>query len=260
MGYSFKEFPRSRIATFDVFAVGLEKHHISALLEFDVTESRRKLKELRKKGARISFTAWIIKVISNVLQRHREAAGYLSGKMKLVIFDDIRVSILVEKTIADQRVPIPLVIDKTNAKSASDITLEIEQAKGRDLSAKDIVLDHKPSWYENMYYQLPGFLRRAFWRRMIRRPGYAYEKMGNVVVTSVGMMGIIKGWFLHRSVHPVSFGIGSVIKKPVVINDEIKIREILNMTILVDHDVLDGAPMVRFLNELTRCIENGDCI
>jgi len=50
------------------------------------------------------------------------------------------------------------------------------------------------------------------------------------------------------------------LKKPVVIEGQIKVREMLHMTILCDHDVLDGAPMVRFLNELTRHIENGEGI
>ncbi len=39
---------RSRIATFDIFDVGLRKHHVQAMLEFDVTESRAKLREQRK--------------------------------------------------------------------------------------------------------------------------------------------------------------------------------------------------------------------
>jgi len=43
----------------------------------------------------------------------------------------------------------------------------------------------------------------------------------------------------------------------VVIDNEIKIRDILNMKILVDHDVIDGAPMVRLLNDLTNYIETG---
>jgi pyruvate/2-oxoglutarate dehydrogenase complex dihydrolipoamide acyltransferase (E2) component len=71
------------------------------------------------------------------------------------------------------------------------------------------------------------------------------------------MIGKIDGWFIHKTVHPISFGIGSVIRKPKVVNDEIKVREILNMTILMDHDVMDGAPMVRFMNELVRRIETG---
>jgi len=155
-------------------------------------------------------------------------------------------------------VPIPLVIEKTNEKSALDITLEIEKAKNQELNDKDIVLSKKSDISEKLYYRLPGFLRRTIWKIMLRNPEFIYKKMGNVVITSVGMMGRINGWFIHKSVHPLSFGIGSVLKKPVVIDNEIRIREILNMTILVDHDVIDGAPMVRFLNDLTKYIEGGE--
>jgi pyruvate/2-oxoglutarate dehydrogenase complex dihydrolipoamide acyltransferase (E2) component len=105
---------------------------------------------------------------------------------------------------------------------------------------------------------MPGFLRRFVWKLMLGNPKIAYKKMGKAIITSVGMMGRINGWFIHKSIHPVSFGIGSIIKKPVVIEDEIKIRDILNMTILVDHDLIDGAPMVRLLNEMTRIIETGE--
>lgn len=45
--FSYKKIPRSGIATFDTFSVGLLKHHVSAMLEFDVTDSRRKLQDLR---------------------------------------------------------------------------------------------------------------------------------------------------------------------------------------------------------------------
>ena len=99
---------------------------------------------------------------------------------------------------------------------------------------------------------------RLFWKVLLVNPKSAFRTMGNVGITSVGMMGKINGWFIHKSVHPISFGVGSVLKKPVVIDNEVKIREILNMTILVDHDVIDGAPMVRFLNDLTNCIETGE--
>jgi pyruvate/2-oxoglutarate dehydrogenase complex dihydrolipoamide acyltransferase (E2) component len=258
--FYFKKIPQSRIATFDTFSIGLQKHHVSALLEFDVTDSRRKLQELRRSGINVSFNAWIIKVISSALQKNPEASAFIYGKKKLIIFNDINISILVEKKIGDSRVPIPLVIEKTNEKSPSDITLEIENAKNQELINKDIVLGKKPTVAEQIYYQLPGFLRRTIWKIILRNPRYAYKKMGNVAITSVGMIGRINGWFIHKSIHPLSFGIGSVIKKPVVINNEIKIREILNMTILVDHDVIDGGPMVRFLNVLTKNIEGGESI
>ena len=236
--------------------MGLRKHHVSALLEFDVTGNRKKLQELRRQGESISFNAWLIKVISNVIHDHPEAAGFLKGKRKLIIFKDVNISMVVEKKVGDERVPIPLVIEKTNEKSAREISAEIEKAKSRSFSGNEIVLHKRPDFFERSYYYLPGFLRRAFWRILLGNPKAAYRAMGNVVITSVGMMGKLNGWFIHRSVHPISFGIGSILKKPVVVNNEIKIREILNMTILVDHDLIDGAPMVRFLNDLTWQIEN----
>jgi len=256
--FFYKNIPRSRIATFDTFAIGLSKHHVTALLEFDVTDSRKKLKELRKGGTNISFNAWLVKAIASALKKHPEAAAFLVSKKKLIIIDDINISMLVEKTIGGAKVPIPMVIERADKKTAREITAEIESAKGDKLSDKDIVLQKRAAAYQNLYYHLPGFLRRLFWRAMLKNPKYAFKKMGNAVVTSVGMMGRINGWFIHRSVHPVSFGIGSVIRKPAVSGGEIKIREILNMTVLLDHDVIDGAPMVRFLNDLTRIIENGE--
>jgi pyruvate/2-oxoglutarate dehydrogenase complex dihydrolipoamide acyltransferase (E2) component len=255
--YLFQNIIRSRIATFDIFDVGLKKHHINAMLEFDVTESRAKLREMRKNGKIVSFNAWILKVIGLVLKDHPEAAAYLYSKKRLIIFNDINISMIVEKKIGDSRVPVPLVIERVNEKSAQEITQEIERAKNQVLNSDDIVLQKQSDSYQKLYYCLPGFLRRLFWKLLLKNPKSAYKTMGNVAVTSIGMIGKINGWFIHKSVHPISFGVGSVLKKPVVVDNEIKIREILNMTILVDHDVIDGAPMVRFLEDLTDYLETG---
>lgn len=254
--YRFQNILRSRIATFDTFDVGLRKHHINAMLEFDVTDSRKKLRDLRKKGINVSFNAWIVKIIGIVLQKHPEASAYIFNKKKLIIFDDINVSMIVEKKIIDSKVPIPLVIEKVSEKTALEITQEIEDAKCQNFNPSDIILKNQSTGYQKLYYFLPGFIRRLFWRLLLQNPKTVYKMMGNVAVTSIGMIGKVNGWFIHKSVHPISFGVGSILKKPVVIGNETMIREILNMTILVDHDVIDGAPMVRFLDDLTNHIEN----
>lgn len=255
--YTFHNIPRSRIATFDIFSIGLLKHHVSSILEFDVTESRRKLQHFRRSGIDISFNAWLIKTISEVVMKHKEAAAYLYNKKKLIIFNDVNISILIEKQIDGKKVPIPLLIKKTNEKSAQEINSEISKAKKQVLSSNDIVLEKKTTKFENIYYYLPKFIRRTIWKVMLNNPKFAFRKMGNVVITSVGMMGKINGWFIQKSVHPLSFGVGSILKKPVVIDNKVKVRDILNITILCDHDVIDGAPMVKFLNDLTSFIETG---
>ncbi len=259
MGRKFKtiDIPPSRIATFDVFSLGIFKHHVAALLEFDVTDSRKKIRALRRSGRKVSFNAWLIKAISETILQHPEASAFLQNKRKLILFNDINVSMLVEKQINDTKVPIPLVIEKTNEKSIEQITNEIKEAEKQAISNQDFRLNKPSKPVERLYYRLPGFLRRMIWKYYLCHPKTAFRQMGNVVITSLGMMGKINGWFIHKSIHPVSFGIGAIIKKPVVVGSEIKIREVLNMTVLIDHDVMDGAPMARFIKDLARNIEQG---
>ena len=224
--YTIQEIPRSRIATYDTAAVAMMRHHVSAMLEFDVTESRRRLQEVRRKGTNISFNGWLIKVIGNLLHQHPEAAAFLRSKRKLVVFSDINISVIVEKKIGDKALPIPLVFEHANSKSAAEITAEIEKAKDQSISGTDIVLNRKSYFPKNLYHSLPGFIRRTVWRVMLKNPRFVFRNMGNAVITSVGMMDKINGWFIQKSIHPISFGIGSILRKPFVIDNDIMIRNI----------------------------------
>ena len=125
MNYKIETFPKTRIATFDICSVGIQKHKVAAMLEIDVSESREKIKKLRNKTNRISFTAWLIKVISLTIKNHEFAAGYLLGKRKVLVFNDINVSIAIEKKLNGHKIPIPLIIEKANEKSIEIITQQI---------------------------------------------------------------------------------------------------------------------------------------
>jgi pyruvate/2-oxoglutarate dehydrogenase complex dihydrolipoamide acyltransferase (E2) component len=249
--------PPSRIATMDVVDAGTRRHHISALLEMDVTESRKNLRNIKRTGAEVSFTGWILKAIAEAIREHPEAAAYLFNKKRMGTFHHINISTMVEKDVEGKKVPIPLVIENTAEKSIAEITAEISKAKGQNLSSDEWVLGRSPGFYTKLYARLPGFVRRGIWNWIKRHPHLAYRQMGNVMVTSLIMLGRSHGWFIHKSVHPISFGIGAVSRKPWVIGNEVKIREILQMTVLLDHDVIDGAPMVRFINALVERIEKG---
>lgn len=256
--YKIQKFPKSRIATLDICEIGKRKHHVTGLIELDISKSREKIRQYnRNSSTKISFTAWIINVICSTISKYETPSSYLKGKNKLIIFDDINVSIIVEKDINGQKVPIPLIIEKANEISIEAISIQINNAKNKQLTNNDIVLQKKADRLERIYYMLPGFLRRSVWKYILRHPKLAFSKMGNVAITSIGMMGQIKGWFIPISIHPICFGLGSIIKKPIIIDDKIEIREMLNMSILIDHDVIDGAIMARFINELTKNIENG---
>ncbi|MBE0675507.1 MAG: 2-oxo acid dehydrogenase subunit E2 [Bacteroidales bacterium] len=256
-GYKTETFPKSRIATIDICEMSRLKHHVTGFIELDVTETREKIRRYKREKGKISFTAWLVKAISLTVRNHESVAAYPGGKRRIVIFDDINVSLIVEKKIAGQRVPIPLVIEKADKRTIESITQQISDAQNEQISEKDIVLQAKSTRAERLYYHLPGFARRMAWRYMMKRPSFLFSKMGNVAITSLGMMGSVNGWFIPRSIHPVCFGISSIIRKPVVADNTICIREMMNMTIMIDHDVIDGAPVARFLNDLSDNIRKG---
>lgn len=259
-GFRVEEFPASRIGTIDIGAVGLKKHHIKALIELDVTEARKLLREKKKLGERVSFNSWLIKCISLAVEEFREIHGVRKGKRKVVIFDDIDISIVIEREVDGQKVPLPYVIRRTNAKSIVEIDQEVKGGQSQAIEGKDdYVLGgaKKSTFLMELYYSLPGAIRKWIWKRILKSPSSTKQNMGTVMITSLGMIGKINGWVIPVSVHPLCFAIGSIIKKPGVIDDKIEIREYLHMTVLIDHDIIDGAPAVRALRCLTKLVENG---
>jgi pyruvate/2-oxoglutarate dehydrogenase complex dihydrolipoamide acyltransferase (E2) component len=257
--YTIKKFPSSRQSTFDAGYVGIRKNRIKGLIELDVTLGREALKMLRReKKIPLSFTAWIIKCISQAISENKEVHAVRKGKSRLVIFDDIDVSVIVEKDINGEKVPLPLVIRKTNEKTVQDIHLEIKAAQEQEVKSEEDYLLGKNGfkWAMKLYISLPGFIRRFVMSYMFRQPFLIKNMSGTVAVTAVGMMGNVKGWPIPSSVVPACFALGSVVKKPGVVDGEIEIRDYLYMTILLDHDAIDGAPAARFVSRLSKLIES----
>ncbi|MCA9508289.1 MAG: 2-oxo acid dehydrogenase subunit E2, partial [Myxococcales bacterium] len=65
---------------------------------------------------------------------------------------------------------------------------------------------------------------------------------GSCVITSVGMFGIDEGYAPPTPFArvPVYLAIPEIKKRPVVINDEIVIRPMLDLTATIDHRFMDG--------------------
>ena len=257
--YEVKEFPVSRLATMDIGAAAFAKHHITVVLELDVTEARNKIAHLKEQGEDISFNAWLIKSISQAVSEYKPIHGLRKGKRKVILFEDIDISVMIEREVKGVKVPLPYLVRGTNKKSIAEISSEIGSGRKQEIkSEKDFVLGGSMSRaLMKTYYALPGFIRSFIWKQMIKKPFFFKKNMGTVMVTSVGMIGEMHGWIIPVSVHPICFAVGSVVKKPWVVEDEIKIRDILYLTALVDHDVIDGAPAVRAFTHLKKLVETG---
>ena len=256
--YEVTEFPKDRIPTLDFLALGDDKHYVKGLIEFDVTEGRNKILEHEKNtGVKISFTAWLLKCIGQAASEFKEVHSMMMGKNKIIKFDDVDISITVEKTINGLKSPMPLVIRRANKKTVKQINEEIRAAQSEEVSGATVLGEHDLKKKVNYYLSLPKFIRRLMIKRRLKDPIKVKQIMGTIIVTSIGMFGNLYGWPIPTTNHPLAFGIGSIIKRPGVIEDKIEIREFLTTTVLFNHDIVDGAPATRFISRLGELIESG---
>jgi pyruvate/2-oxoglutarate dehydrogenase complex dihydrolipoamide acyltransferase (E2) component len=254
-------YPSSRQLTFDLGKVGLAKHHVRALLEVDVTEARKIIKHNRHNGNKMSFTAWLIKVIADCVALHPPIAGVNNARRnQVLVFNEVDVSIVVEKEVNGARVPLPYVIRKADQKSLCQIQEEIEAAKSQTVEGEgDYVLGEGYSAVAmKLFVKLPQWLRIFLMRSLVlNHPQRVKNMMGTVMVTTAGMVGHTRGWIMPFSMHPLGLALGSLNEQAAVYRGEIQKREILHLTVLIDHDVIDGVPAARFVDDLVKKLQMG---
>jgi pyruvate/2-oxoglutarate dehydrogenase complex dihydrolipoamide acyltransferase (E2) component len=94
-----------------------------------------------------------------------------------------------------------------------------------------------------------------------RDPAALVAMSGTTFISAVGMFAKgHAGWGVSATPHSLSLFAGGIVRKPAIVGDEVKPREILDLTVLFDHDVIDGAPATRFVRRLVELIESGHAL
>lgn len=257
---SYKEgyFSDSRIITVDVSEEGLRRHHVTGLIEADITEGRRRIRRERvAQGHGLSVTSWVIACIAQAMVEHEAVRTMRKGRRGLVVFEDVDVLLLIEMDDEGGRKKAAShVLRRVNELSLQEIDEEIQTARQASFEGIINPRDRGRKWIERVFLWLPRFLRRWFiWRRFRTDPFFMKRMMGTVVLSAVGMMGKGGGWGIPLSPHPLVITLGGVQKKPGVVDDRIEIREFLSITVQFDHDVIDGAPAARFVSRLRKLLQ-----
>ena len=92
---------------------------------------------------------------------------------------------------------------------------------------------------------------------VMRRSVRAHQLTGTVQVTAVGMFAGGEGFALAPpTLAWVLVVVGGRRRRPRVIGEQIAVRDVLDLTVTVDHNVVDGAPAARFGANLRRRMEN----
>ena len=79
---------------------------------------------------------------------------------------------------------------------------------------------------------------------------------GTFTITNLGMFDIDAFTPVMNPPELAIMGVGRIVPKPVVLEGEVVVRQMVTLSLAFDHRIVDGAPAARFLQRIKRLIEN----
>jgi pyruvate/2-oxoglutarate dehydrogenase complex dihydrolipoamide acyltransferase (E2) component len=249
--YKVEPIPVARRWAFDAGYMGRRAHIVHGLLEIDVTDARSAIRHHQQTTAeKLSFTAFIINCLGKAVELNPHAHAYRDWRNRLVIFEDVNINSMVEVEISGRKVPMPHIFKAVNKRSYRQIHEEMRATQSNPGKTTE-------AGFMRWFLWLPAVVRRLLYRIVLRFPHSLRRYSSPITVTAVGMFGKGSAWGIPMPSFTLTVTLGTIVKKPGVVDDQIQIRDILHMTVSIDHDIVDGAPAARFMNELRELIEAG---
>jgi len=234
------------------------RHCMFGLLEVDVTIPRQFIKTHRAQtGELLSFTGYLAFCLARAVDENKTVQAYLKGRKQIVVFDDVDVGLMIERQVGEKVTLMGYVLRGANHKTYQEIHLEIRSVQSKPIPPNEGM----PAWFRTALLLPWPFSEwfKVLLRFSIRNDPKIFKSMaGTVGITSVGMFGKGHGgWGIVPLEHNLGLVVGSTAWKPTIVEDHIEPREILSLTLVFDHDVIDGAPAARFTRRLVKLIESG---
>lgn len=169
-------------------------------------------------GYRLSFTEIIMKATANTLLHHPKVNASLIDD-EIVYNRNVNLGLAVA---LEDGLIVP-VVKNVSQKGLSQLTVESKElgrnARNNQLSPDDL-------------------------------------KGGTFTISNLGMYAIDAFTPIINPPETAILGVGRIVKKPVVINDDVVIKPMMTLSLSFDHRAMDGAPAAAFLTELKENLEN----
>jgi pyruvate/2-oxoglutarate dehydrogenase complex dihydrolipoamide acyltransferase (E2) component len=220
--------------------IASKRHTVFGLIEVDVTQARHILREYKERtGESISFTAFIVTCLGKAVEENKMVHAYRDWRNRLILFEEVDVNMVVEIEMEGRKVTLPHFVRAANKRTVLDIHNQIRKVQKRPEKSREF----GAMWFA----RLPAFVRDIFYWFVFRNPFWLKKTFCTVGVTAVGMFSKGSGWAVP---------LGGIAEKPGVVNGNIEIREYLCLTVMIDHDMVDGAPATRFAARFKELIES----
>ncbi|USG63612.1 2-oxo acid dehydrogenase subunit E2 [Brevibacillus ruminantium] len=199
-----------------------EAPHAWTMVEVDVTKLvafRNQVKDefKRKEGVSLTFLPFFIKAVVEALKEYPIINSTWAGD-KIIVKKDINISIAVA---TEDALFVP-VIKQADQKSILGIAKSIEELASKTRAGK-LTMD-----------DMTG---------------------GTFTVNNTGSFGSVLSMPIINSPQAAILSVESIVKRPVVIDDMIAIRSMVNLCLSLDHRILDGLVCGRFLHSVKQKLE-----
>ncbi len=197
--------------------------HMSVHEEVEISELiriREKYKTVyAEKNVKLTYLAFVLKATALALKKHRVLNAQLDLENNRMIYKNYyNIGIAVD-TAEGLVVPVIHDVDKLSIfEIASKVAEYSEKARDRKLTLDDM-------------------------------------KDGTFTITNYGVLGGIFAVPVINYPQAAILGVGRILKTPVVKNDQVVVGNILPLSLTVDHRIVDGGEVTRFLNQVMRYLE-----
>lgn len=196
--------------------------HAWMMTEVDVTnlvQYRDSIKDefKQKEGFPLTYFAFFVKAVAQALKEFPQMNAMWAGE-KIILKKDINLSIAVA---SEDALFVP-VIKNADEKSIKGIAREIAELAAKARSGKLQPTD---------------------------------SQGGTFTVNNTGSFGSIQSMGIINHPQAALLQVETIVKRPVIMNGMIAIRDMVNLCLSLDHRVLDGLICGRFMNRLKKILE-----
>ncbi len=166
----------------------------------------------------LSYTDILVKTVAKALREHSIVNATLEND-QIKIYEDINVGVAVDTS---KGLVVPVIRD-ADKKSLSEIALAInelvEKAREGKLTKEDML-------------------------------------GGTFTITNLGMYGVDLFIPIINPPETAILAVGKVTEKPVIVNGQVTIKPVMQLSLSFDHRTVDGAPAARFLQRVKQILES----
>lgn len=208
------------------------------------------MRKLAERGIHVTVTAVLIKAIALAQKLHPLSRSIILPWGRLVNVPQITAGFTVERIVnGEPSVYFGTIYDPVD-KSVEQIAAELLKYKSSDIaSVQQLEI-------EDRFTSVPWLVRQIIFLLAKCFPALRLKCFGATFgLSSLGKYG--PDWVTGPCVCTATFGVGVAEKKPVVDNDVVAVKSMLNLTLGFDLRVMDTHSAQKFLLEVRKLVEGG---